>query len=118
MDEALEFIFNSPEFSADEYDGVFVVEGFALLFDAFAVADGMVVALEPPESMAAIHADYVGAVQRFGEAREDALAAIAGAGSWDDLDGVFASFDFGFQQACLALVSEAGLRGVELEIPC
>lgn len=118
VDETLELIFNSPEFSADEYDGVFVVEGFALLFDAFAVADGMVVALEPPESMAAIHADYVGAVQRFGEAREDALAAIAGAGSWDDLDGVFASFDFGFQQACLALVSEAGLRGVELEIPC
>jgi len=118
VDEALELIFNSPEFSSDDYDGLFVAEGFALLFDAFAVADGMVVALEPPESMAAAHADYVSAVQRFGEVREDTLAAIADAGSWDALDGVLANFDFGFRQACLALVSEAGLRGVELDIPC
>ena len=118
VDEALEFVFNSPEFSADEYDGVFVAEGFALLFDAFAVSDAMVVALEPPESMAAIHADYVRAVQRFGEVREDVLASIAEAGSWDALDEVMNSFDFGFQQACVALVSDAGLRGIDLDIPC
>ena len=118
VDEALEFIFNSPEFSADEYDGVFAAEGFALLFDAFAVADGVAVALEPPESMAAFHQDYVIALTRFGEAREDALAAIAGADSWDALDEVINSFDFGFNQPCLALVSEAELRGIELDIPC
>jgi hypothetical protein len=70
-------------------------------------------ALQAPETLAVLHAEWIAALEAFAAAQEEALAALA-TGGFEALEPMFAPAE----EACLALKGAAELRLVVIQISC
>lgn len=114
---ALETVFSSPAFDdTAPYDGPALSEGIDLIFTALAASHAIISTLEPPESLADVHNNYLDVMGVAVAEQEEIVSAIAASTSQEEADAILTGVDF--EEACLPLADAASLLGVEVEYPC
>ena len=117
FERAFEVVFSDPALSEDaEFDGPAFAEGLNLILTAMVTSFEIVSDLEPPASLAEIHANYLAEMMSIVEAKEEIVDAVAAATSREEFDTILSTVSF--DDACLLISEEAGLLGLDLQFPC
>jgi hypothetical protein len=72
--------------------------------------------LEPPASLAEIHVHYLAQMMSIVERKDELVGLVAAATSLEEFDTIVSTFNF--DEACLPIAQEAGLLGIDLQLPC
>ena len=111
-------MFSDPALSEEaEFDGPAFAEGLNLILTAMTTSYEIVSDLDPPASLADIHANYLAEVTSIVEAKDDLVEAVSAATSLEEFDTIIVP-TFNFNNACLPIAEKAGLFGLDLELPC
>jgi hypothetical protein len=117
LEAAFEVVFSDPALSEEaEFDGPAFAEGLNLILIAMTISYEIVSGLEPPESLAEIHANYLAEMMSIVEAKDELVDAVAAAISLEEFDTILSRFNF--DEACLPIAEKAGLLGIDLQLPC
>jgi hypothetical protein len=117
FEEAIEVVLSDPALSEEaEFDGPAFAEGLKLILTAMGTSYEIVSDLEPPASMAEIHANYLVEIASIIEAKDELINAVAAATSLEKFDTFISAVSF--DDACLPIAVKAELLGIDLELPC